>query len=122
MRSQDHLFLQSLKFALWDVIGASLFFPIWWYTQGFMQFLKERWSSFVRREKEISFFLWLSTLFKPMYGQTDLTGKLISFAFRLIVLVWKSLWFLLAALKQLLFVLLWLGIPVVAIYQLMKLL
>lgn len=65
-------------------------FPFWWYTQGLKQTL-ERFLSSIRIS--VVFFgidVWGKNLFVPMYGDTSLMGRLISFLVRAVVLAVRS--------------------------------
>lgn len=100
-----------------ELITDVLVFPVWWYTRGFWQWGKAL-LKFVRdREKGVMLLVWVKNIFRPMYGQTDWQGKLISFAVRLVQIVFRgflmSCWIMLA----LLLFLAWPILPLFVIYE-----
>ena len=64
-----------------------LMFPWWWYTRGVRGVL--RWAGRTLRgwEQVVGLRFWARNLFVPMFGQTDVQGRLISVAMRVVVLI-----------------------------------
>ncbi|MBI4281126.1 hypothetical protein HY628_02935 [Candidatus Uhrbacteria bacterium] len=108
------------KFAFGEVLGEFFFIPVWWYSRGFLRLSRHLGRAGREFEKSIGFRFWLRTIGKPMYGQRDVAGKIISFLMRLVVLAAK--FFALAGYAVFLIVLalLWLAAPLVIIWQLVK--
>jgi hypothetical protein len=78
-----------------DIVGGIVTAPIFWYSRGLadaartcLRLVGGRWVS-------LGVWVWISNLFVPMFGQKDVTGKLISFFMRLIQIVWRSAAFVL---------------------------
>lgn len=99
------------------VIIDIIYFPFWWYLGGLVKtviFLK----NFLKnREKTLAFFVWVKNLFRPMYGQEDWQGRLISFAIRLIQIIFRGaimIFWLLFALLGLLF---WIIFPFFVLFE-----
>ncbi len=76
-----------------DVLGSILWFPAWWYTKGLLhvmehirQDLRYRWQAYGMR-------IWVKNFFVPMYGQYDLTGRLVSVFMRGVVLIGRLIAF-----------------------------
>ncbi|PIY78751.1 MAG: hypothetical protein COY82_00825 [Parcubacteria group bacterium CG_4_10_14_0_8_um_filter_35_7] len=84
-----NIVFSSIKYVAIDLIGDILYFPVWWYTKG----LKGAALTYQRRiksgERYFALRVWLLNLFKPMYGQEDWQGRLISFFMRTIVLIFR---------------------------------
>lgn len=114
---QNNLFTKSMKFLVLDLVGDVVKFPVWWYTIG----LRQRWLSFKETLKQgaetTGLKIWLKNLFKPMYGQQDLQGKIISFFLRFFVLIGKFIIFLFWILFSIFIIVFWLALPLVIIYQ-----
>lgn len=77
-----------------QIIWDFLYFPLWWYTLGFLRFinfvgnfLKDKWII-------IGVGSWLKNIFVPMYGQRDFTGKAISFFIRIIQIIARLIAFI----------------------------
>ncbi len=61
--------------------------------------------------------IWIKNLFKPMYGQRDIAGKIISFFMRLFQIIFRSFAFLGFSLFYVLLFLIYLALPVFIIYS-----
>lgn len=70
-----------------ETIGDFCWFPIWWYTIGLVRCVRRALTSLTRREQTLGVRFWIATLFQPMYGQTDIQSRVISFIFRILILV-----------------------------------
>lgn len=80
----------TLAYFFTDFFGGMLFFPVWWYTRG----LKMSASWAVRSVKGASAWfglgVWVKNLFVPMYGETSIQGRLISFFIRLVMIFFRG--------------------------------
>ena len=56
-------------------------------------------------------------IFKPMYGQYDRAGRIISFFMRLVLLIAKLIVFLFLVILYIALILFWLILPILTIYQ-----
>lgn len=93
------------------------YFPFWWYSAGLWQLIKALLSFISNREKGLAFLVWVKNLFRPMYGQQDWQGVLISFFMRLIMIIFKGIAMLFWCLVALAVFLAWLALPLYAVYQ-----
>lgn len=80
--------LKEFKVALLD-------WPRWWYGAG----LKQEFRNYLRRleylNRRLAVMVWLKNIFRPMFGQKDWEGRLISFGIRLVQIVVRgALWVL----------------------------
>ncbi len=107
----------ALKFVAVDVVGAILYFPVWWYTVGAFQ--AARWCGNKLRGAAISFgvAVWIKNLFTPMYGQRDIAGRIISFFMRLVTIFFYSFLLLLFAIAVAVLFGLWLLVPALVAWQ-----
>ncbi|MDO8581938.1 MAG: hypothetical protein Q7S16_03610 [bacterium] len=99
-----------------ETIGDFLLFPVWWYTGGLFRTVKGVGSAIARRQRSLALGLWIANLFKPMYGQEDLQGKIISFFFRLLILFWRVILFFLWLVCMAVILLFYVILPVVIVY------
>jgi len=102
-----------------DVLRDAALLPLWWYTAGLM--LVGEWlvNRLRAQEKTVGLTIWLASLFKPMYGQADWQGKIISFILRIFVLIYKLIQMIFWLIFYVAILLLWLFIPPFVIYQLL---
>ncbi len=106
------------------IIGELLYFPIWWYSVGLWRLAKNLYGFWIGQERSLGFSVWLKNIFVPMYGQYDLTGRLISFFVRLVQIIVRGvvlLFWLAIVISVFIF---WLALPVLLlgalIWQLYK--
>ncbi len=108
------IFLESLL--------SILYFPVWWYTRG----LKKRVLSFAQAVRNLAYNLALKIMFthifKPMFGEISISGKIISFFMRCVLLTWRLFLFFLGTIGLLILLLIWVGLPIVAVWQIVILL
>jgi hypothetical protein len=94
-----------------DLIGSVVWFPVWWYTKGLALVISKVVASLRYRYQEYSFRIWIKNFFIPMYGQYDLTGRLVSVFMRSVVLVGRSIAIVVEALFYVVLLVLWLLAP-----------
>jgi len=97
-------------------------FPFWWYTIG----VKKRFLGLINGVsnlfRNLALKLMFTHLFKPMFGERSMSGRIISFFMRLIILIWRSFLFLLSSIALFLLFILWLALPIISFWQIIKLL
>lgn len=96
-----------------------LYFPLWWYTRGLGQLIISLKNFLVTREKSLALLIWIKNIGKPMYGQYDWAGHIISFFMRIFQIIIRGIamlfWFSLA----LAIAGFWLILPLLVIYEIM---
>lgn len=99
-----------------------IFFPFWWYSRGFINFIKRVFNFLKEEQKILGFSVWLNNIFVPMYGQQDFTGRVISFFMRLFQVIVRGIVLIFWTLLSLALILMWLALPflllIAIIYQL----
>ena len=104
-----------IGFALFDVLGSIVRFPVWWYGNGLFALAEWSKDGLVYRWQSYALSLWIRQFFVPMYGAYDWTGRLISIVMRLVVIVWRMLIILLEAGGYVLLIFLWVLAPIACI-------
>jgi len=100
-----------------ELIYDIAYFPIWWYSRGLVQVLFFVRDFLITREKSLALFVWIRNIFTPMYGQSDIAGKLISFFMRLIQIVFRSIIMLFWLLISFLLLAFWLLLPFLVAFE-----
>lgn len=95
-----------------------LYFPIWWYSVGLFRFLKRQKIFISHRYQASALGVWAKNIFVPMYGQTDIASRIISFFVRLFQIITRSIIMLFWLILSLLVILLYLTSPILIIYAL----
>ena len=113
----ENLLLNSIKFVIRDLLGDIIYFPIWWYTRGAKKVSLFCWHETKQATKRLSIGILFSHLLKPMYGQRDIAGRIISFFFRILQFVWHLLFLFLWLVIMLVVLVVWFGLPVFTIWQ-----
>jgi hypothetical protein len=107
-------------FILREIIGEALYFPVWWYTLGMVgtaRSLTRKWFDVLN---QLSLPILFKTLSRPMYGDYTRSGRIISFFFRILLIVTRSIVFLGWTAIELVLMLLWLAGPVIAVAMLVR--
>lgn len=84
----------GMKYFFIDLFGGVVGFPIWWYTRGLANTARFCFGSIGRQWQNLGLGVWLKNLFVPMYGETELSGRLISIFMRFVVLIGKGIAFI----------------------------
>jgi hypothetical protein len=92
----------AVKYFVGDLVGGIVLFPVWWYTRGLDLMVAWTRGAFASANRTLGFGIWVKNLFVPMYGETELSGRLVSFSIRLFMIVARGIgvlaWGLLACL------------------------
>jgi hypothetical protein len=75
---------------IFAIIWDFFYLPIWWYSFGFLDLARRFWRFIKEREASLGFLVWLQNIFVPMYGQSDLAGRLISFIIRSVQVIFRG--------------------------------
>ena len=110
--------LYSLKI-VGEFIRDIFMFPLWWYSRGLMQLVLSQIKFIKNREKSLALMVWVKNIFKPMFGQTDWQGKLISFFMRVFQIIFRSIVLLFWILIAFSGLVLWIGLPILVLYQIL---
>ena len=81
----------ATKYFFVDFLGGIILFPVWWYTRGLAMMTKWFLGSVKTGSQWFGLSVWVKNLFVPMYGETTIQGRLISFFMRLVVIIGKSI-------------------------------
>jgi len=108
--------LQSLKFITLDLLGDIMLFPLWWYTKGLQRYANLMWENVHMVERHLGVFIWTNNILRPMFGQYDWQGRIISFFMRLVNIIFRGgvllIWSLLCAALFML----WIAFPLLMIW------
>ena len=99
-----------------EIIQDLIMFPLWWYSYGLMQLGEGLIKFLINRQKSLALFVWIKNIFKPMYGQQDWQGIMISIFIRFIQIVFRSLVLFFCGILAVLVLLFWLMLPLIAVY------
>jgi hypothetical protein len=97
--------------AVGEVAFVVIYFPFWWYSFGFARFLSSLGRFLKRKQEELALLIWLKNIFRPMYGQSDILGRLISFFVRVIQIIFRTIGWLFFLILTFLLAIFWLALP-----------
>ncbi|MBU4216930.1 hypothetical protein L6270_03825 [Candidatus Parcubacteria bacterium] len=115
MKNNDTL-LYSGKIIL-EFLQSILYFPLWWYSLGLLMIVKKNLNFLRDKQRSLGVFIWIKNIFRPMYGQTDISGRLISVFMRMVQIIFRSLFMLFYTLVSFVFILLWVALPFFVFYE-----
>src|SRR3989339_842340 len=90
----QNIIVQASKSLIIDLIGEILYFPIWWYGPGLKRTVLHVFKSIKNTSRNLALVIMFKSLFKPMFGQYDREGRIISFFMRLFLTLGRLLSFL----------------------------
>ena len=114
--SQNPVFL-FLRFIVVDIAGDFLYFPLWWYTAGWKKSVVFTVEKIRDLENALAIKIWAKNLFRPMYAQYDLQGRIISFFMRLFQLIIRSIFFFIFFVFLLFVPVIWFFLPLFVLAQ-----
>lgn len=94
------------------LILDTIYFPLWWYSRGFIKVARWAGKSLIAVEQTASLKLWLKSMFKPMFQDYTKEGRIISFFMRLILLIFKLVGVGAWAVILLALIIAWLALPI----------
>ena len=115
----QNVVLQAIKSIILDLVGEILYFPIWWYTQGLKGIFIYYINSVKNTNRSLALTIMFKNLFKPMFGQADREGRIISFFMRLILTISRFILFIVLVLVNSLIIVFWVLLPPVVVWGLM---
>jgi len=95
-----------------------LYWPLWWYSSGFLNTLRGTGRRIVGTWKSLALGIWLANIFRPMYGQYDFASRIISFFMRLVQVIFRMIIMVIMTVLILLIPIIYLALPVVTVWQL----
>jgi hypothetical protein len=113
----QNAFFLLIKYVAIDLVGDFIYFPIWWYTKGFKKNLLFTGLKIQGAQNSLGVSIWAKNLFRPMYGQYDIQGRLISFLMRFFQLIFRSIAFAFAFVFILIIPVVWIVFPIFVIFQ-----
>lgn len=116
----EHNSLTYLAKIMARVIWDFLYFPIWWYSAGFLKTLRGVGHFYQNQEASLAFHIWLKNIFVPMYGQHDIAGRLISFFIRVVQIIYRGLAMLIVLMLGLIFIAFYLSLPFIIFIAILK--
>ena len=100
-----------------ELIREIIFFPLWWYTNGLVKMFVWAKRFLSDRLKALALLVWIKNIHRPMYGQYDWQGFLISFFIRLIQIIARSIAMLFWLIFVVSILLFWAVLPLAVVYE-----
>lgn len=110
------LFFQTFRAVLGGTIADFLYTPVWWYSRGLLRQFQGVWGSLGARYEALALDVWVKNIGTPMYGQYDISGRIISFVMRLAQIVGRLFVLVVWAALLLTWLMVWVLIPVGVLY------
>jgi hypothetical protein len=106
----NNLFTYSIKIFS-EIAFDIVYFPLWWYSRGTLITFNRLTQFVINQERNWALLVWAKNIFKPMYGLTDIQGRLISVLMRLIQIIFRGIIMLVVCFIALAFFLAWILAP-----------
>lgn len=108
---------ETIRFIVADTIMSIVWFPVWWYTTGTMKVLRMIGREIQSLGQTLSLRVLWKFLFKPMFGQNDIAGRMISVCVRIVHFSVLTVFSVVVIIGLLLLLLLWLFLPPFILYN-----
>ena len=107
-----YMWLLALQRVFIDALLHVLLFPFWWVTGNIWRTFQFIADMIRTGNDELAPWLWLRNLFVPMFGQTDIQGRIVSIVMRFVNVIFRTLFLMLWAIVSVAIGLIWLALPV----------
>lgn len=114
---KENIALKSVKFVLREILIDIVYWPIWWYTKGIEKSFRWMINTILQGNQELGLTIWIKSIFKPMFGQYDWQGRLISFFMRLFQIIIRFIILCFWIIFSLIIFLFWLILPLFIVTQ-----
>ncbi|MDO8668609.1 MAG: hypothetical protein Q7K35_06030 [bacterium] len=114
--SSNSFVFYSIKI-LAELVTDILYFPLWWYSRGLFNLILGVKNFLVDKQKSLALLVWIRNIFRPMFGQYDWQGMIISFFVRLVQIIFRSIFMLLWSILALMVIIFWLILPILVAYE-----
>ncbi len=94
-----------------------LLFLVWWYSRGFFEMVIMLKDFLSEKEKSLAFLVWVKNIFRPMYGQYNIPGMIISFLVRTFQIIVRGTILLFWSILAAFFLCAWVVLPVLVVYE-----
>ena len=116
---EKSVFIQSIHYIAIDIFGSLIYYPLWWYSVGLKLAAQKFGQNLVFRSHALGLGIQISNLFRPMYADYTIAGRLISFFMRIVLLVFRILEMLVFLIWYAIALLLWVISPIAIIVNLL---
>lgn len=100
-----------------ELVGDIIFFPLWWYSRGLVMMSRGLLRFLTDRQRSLALLVWIKNIHRPMYGQRDWVGILISFLMRLFQVIIRGIAMLCWVAVALFLLCFWIFLPVFIFYE-----
>lgn len=105
---------RAVRFILRETLGELLYFPVWWYSIGFFAFVRTLWREWQAVAERLALRILLKNMLRPMYADYTRSGRIISFFFRIFLVLVNGLVLAIWTAVELVLMAAWLLVPVLA--------
>jgi hypothetical protein len=100
-----------------EIAQEIVYFPFWWYSHGLLRVIIEVKNFLVDRQRDLALFVWVKNVFKPMYGEYNWQGWIISFIMRVVQIIFRSIVLLIWLGLSAGILISWIILPALVFYQ-----
>lgn len=110
---QQSVFYQALRFIIVEVLWSAVYYPVWWYTTGLKIAVKKFGENIAYSSYSLGLGIQFRNMFRPMYADYSIAGRIISFFMRLVMLIYRLIEMLFYFIFYAIFLLFWVVMPIV---------
>ncbi|HLC63772.1 MAG TPA: hypothetical protein VJK25_00280 [Patescibacteria group bacterium] len=114
----DNFALTTVKYTILALAKHLIYWPVWWYTAGFLMVLKSTGRKIGLAWQGLALDVWLANIFRPMYGQYDIASRIISFIMRGVQIIVRFVLMVILTVLILIIPVIYLALPILVIWRL----
>lgn len=100
-----------------DLAKGIIYFPLWWYSRGLFNTAIYLKNFLIHKQKALGLLVWIKNIHKPMYGQSDWQGIIISIIIRLFQIIIRSIVMLFWLIIAFALLIVWAILPIFILYE-----
>ena len=100
-----------------EIFRDIIYFPAWWYARGLFLVIDKSIAFLSYQQNALALFVWAKNIFRPMYGQYDWQGRLISFFMRLVQIIFRGIIMIFWVFLILNLIGAWIALPILIVYE-----
>jgi hypothetical protein len=116
---KENVLQKTMKFVVRDILIDLIYWFFWWYTSGLKKAFLKMIDTIVQGNRELGLSIWIKNIFRPMFGQYDWQGRIISFFMRIFMIIIRFFIFIFWIIFALIVFLFWIVIPLFIIFMIM---
>lgn len=111
--------IETIRFIIVDFVISIIYFPLWWYTEGLLKVVRMIVREIRGLAKTFNLKILFQFILKPMFGQYDIWGRIISFGVRIVHFTFLTMYTLVYSILLSFVLILWIVLPFFILFNIL---